>query len=71
MPCSGFQEGDVARAALETREDCREAWRYLKSYAENVQEDVRLLTRLQSAASHRLATCTQIYCRNDTCRLRR
>lgn len=50
----------MARAALETREECREAWRYLKSYAEDVQEDVRLLTRLQSAASHRLATCTHI-----------
>ncbi|KAK9841857.1 hypothetical protein WJX81_007591 [Elliptochloris bilobata] len=40
---------EMTRAALSTAEDCREAWRHLRPYAEGVQDDPRRLARLQGA----------------------
>ena len=44
-----MQDDGAARTALTTKEECREAWRYLRPYAEGVQEDARRLARLQGA----------------------
>lgn len=41
------QDDGAARTALTTKEECREAWRYLQPYAEGVQADARRLARLQ------------------------
>lgn len=36
----------MARVALRTREECLEAWAYVRPYAEGIQEDRKLLSRL-------------------------
>ena len=41
----------MASVALRTPEECLEAWRYIRPYAEGVQGDRRALARLQGAVS--------------------
>ena len=39
----------VGQVALRSAEECLEAWRHIRPYAESVQADRRLLARLQGA----------------------
>ena len=49
VACNGWQGQSVGSVALRTPEECLEAWRYIRPYAEGVQGDRRALTRLQGA----------------------
>ncbi len=50
MAC--YQDQVVARVAMRTPEECLDAWRYIRPYAEGIAQDKKALGRLQGAQPH-------------------
>ena len=50
MAC--YQDQVVARVAMRTPEECLDAWRYIRPYAEGIAHDKKALGRLQGAQPH-------------------
>jgi hypothetical protein len=61
------QDQVVARVAMRTAEECLEAWHYVRPYAEGIESDRKILSRLQGRNLHKRLINTDYSYKLQTC----